>query len=101
MVGALLAEVRVVRAAHGGREPDPPLLVEHAVVVVGLGVPDLLLAPVGRRRQRLVAGGVSGPERLRRVGITHRHLELVTVCVLGSRIGMMSVEYSGEPNSGP
>src|SRR5688572_7706445 len=28
-------------------------------------------------------------------------LNVVTLCVLGSRIGMLSVEYSGEPKSGP
>src|SRR5262245_33994935 len=28
-------------------------------------------------------------------------LKNVTLCVFGSRIGMLSVEYSGDPNSGP
>src|SRR5689334_18233403 len=65
MVGPLLAKVRIIHAAHGGREPDSPLLVKHAVMVVGPGIPDLLVTPVGRRRQRLEAGGVSGPKRLR------------------------------------
>src|SRR5688572_10616893 len=39
------------------------------------------------------ASGVFGS----RTGI----LKVATLCVLGSRIGMMSVEYSGEPNNGP
>ena len=47
VIGPLLAKVRVVHIAHRGREPDSPLLVEHAIMVVGAGVPDLLVAPVG------------------------------------------------------
>jgi hypothetical protein len=83
MVGTLLAKVRVVHAAHGGRKPDSPLLVEHTVVVVGPGVPDLLVAPVGRRRERFEAGGVSGPKRFRHVRITHGHLERRHLVCLG------------------
>src|SRR5213076_855945 len=75
MVRALLAEARVLRPAHGRREPYPALPVEHPVVVVGLGVPELLLAPVRRRRHRLLERGVPGPERLRRVGVAHRRPE--------------------------
>ena len=75
MVRALLAEGRIVHAAHGRGEPDPALLVEHRVVVVGAGVPELLVAPIGRRLQRLDAGGMAGPERFRHFGILHRHLE--------------------------
>ena len=75
MVGALLAPGRVVHAAHRCGDPHPALLVEHGVVVVGAGVPELLVAPVGRRLQRLDAGGVSRPERLRHARIRDRHLE--------------------------
>ena len=35
------------------RQPDPALAVEHRVVIVDPGVPELLLAPIGRRRHRL------------------------------------------------
>jgi hypothetical protein len=77
MVGALLAEGRIVDAAHRGREPDAALLVEHAVVVVGALAPDLLLAPVGRGRGRLGCGrGMEGrPERFGCVWVRDRHLE--------------------------
>ena len=53
MVGALFAERRIIRAAHCRCEPYPPVAIEHAVVVVGLAVPDLLRSPVGRRLHRL------------------------------------------------
>ena len=45
---ALLAEGRIVRHVAGRREPDAALPVDHRVVVVGLAVPDVLLAPIGR-----------------------------------------------------
>ena len=40
MIGALLAEGRIVRPAHARRQPHAALLVEHGVVVVGARVPD-------------------------------------------------------------
>ena len=83
MIGALLARSRVVHAAHVGGEPDPALVVPHAVMVVGLGVPDLLVAPIGRGLQRLGGRGVSGSERFRRVGIAHRRLEVRNLVGLG------------------
>ena len=75
VIGALLAERRIVHAAHGGRQPDPALLVEHRVMVVGARIPEFLLAPIGRRHQRLDAGGVSRTQRFRHLGIGNRHLE--------------------------
>ncbi len=74
-----------------------PLLVEHRVVVVGLGVPEHLVAPVGRRRRRLDRAGVARSERNRHVRIGTGILKNDTLWVFGSRIGMLSVEYSGEP----
>ena len=68
MVRALLAEVRIRRRADARGEPDPALLVVHRVVRAGLAVPDRLLAPVGRRRHRIVLVR-------RRLRIAHRHLE--------------------------
>ena len=52
-----------------------PLLVEHRIVVVGAGVPELLVAPIGRRLQRLDARR-HGPARATPAcRIAHRHLE--------------------------
>src|SRR5215468_6916743 len=47
MLRSLLAERRVVWTAHVHREPNASALVEHAVVVVGTGVPNFLVAPIG------------------------------------------------------
>ena len=76
MLRALLAPGRIVHAAHGRGEPHPALVVEHGVVLVGLGVPQHLVAPVGRRLRRLDRAGVARSERHRHVGIGHRHLEV-------------------------
>ena len=45
-----------------------PVLIEHRVVRAGLAVPDRLVAPIGRRRQRVVLGRL-------RLRIAHRHLD--------------------------
>ena len=76
MVRALLAEVRILRPAHRRRQPHPALPVEHGVVVVGLGVPELLVAPIGRGTERLVHGRVPGSKPFRRVRVAHRRLEV-------------------------
>src|SRR5262249_42449694 len=96
MVGSGFAEVWIVRAAERRRQPDAALAIEHRVVVVDLGVPQLLLAPIGRRLHRLFnrrASGASGS----RTGA----LKVVTLFVLGSRIGNRSLAYSGDPSRGP
>ena len=62
-------------AAHRRRQPDPAFLVDHGVVVIGLGVPDLLVAPIGRRPERLGHRGVPRSKRFGRVRIAHRRLE--------------------------
>ncbi len=48
MARSLFAVVRVVRRAHGRRDPDPALGIEHGIVHVVLAVPDHFVAPVGR-----------------------------------------------------
>ena len=101
MIGALLAERRVLGAAHRRGEPDPALLVDHRVVVVDLGVPDLLVAPVGRRRQRLERRGVARSERERHVRIAHRRVEFGDAVLHRIENGNDVGAYSGEPNSGP
>ena len=53
-------------------EPYPSLSIEHAVMVIGLGVPDLLIAPVRRRLHECIARRVARPERFWRVGIPYR-----------------------------
>ena len=73
MARALLAEVGIVRLVAGRGEPDAALPVEHRVVVVGLAVPDVLLAPIGRGLQDLDRAGVAGPERQRHVGRGRQH----------------------------
>ena len=70
---ALLAEVRIVRHVAGRGEPDAALPVDHRVVVVGLAVPDVLLAPIGRGPEDLDRAGVAGPERQRHVGRGRQH----------------------------
>src|SRR5215831_9952966 len=72
MIGTLLAKGRVVGVAKPRSEPDSPLPVDHAVVVISLGIPDLLRAPIRRRLHELVARRMARPERFRRVCIAHR-----------------------------
>src|SRR5215218_9619946 len=83
MLGALLAERRVLWLPECSGQPDPALLVEHGVVIVGLGVPDLLLTPIGGWPQRLCAGGVARPERLWRARIANRGFEVADLVCLG------------------
>ncbi len=45
IVGALFAPSRIIHAAHGGREPDTALLVEHGIVIVGTRVPQRFALP--------------------------------------------------------
>src|SRR3954462_1006754 len=75
MVGALLAEVRVLRPAYGSRQPEAAFLVHHGIVVVDLGVPDLLVTPIGRRPERLGHGGVSRSKAFRRIRVADGGLE--------------------------
>ena len=77
MIRALLAEGRVLGAAHRRREPHPALPVEHAVVVVSALAPDLLVAPIGRGRRRRRRGREMErrSERFRRVRIETGHLK--------------------------
>src|SRR5947209_12467407 len=49
MVGPLLAEGRIIHAAHGGGEPEAAFLVEHGVVVVRSCVPFFFQAEDGIR----------------------------------------------------
>jgi hypothetical protein len=49
MLGALLAEGRVVEPAHRGGQPHSALAVDHHVVIIDARVPDLPVAPIGRR----------------------------------------------------
>src|SRR5919108_6484957 len=72
MVRTFLAEGGVVGSAKSRREPDPPFLVEHAVVVISFGIPDFLRAPVRRRLHELVACRMARSERLRSVCIPYR-----------------------------
>ncbi len=72
---ALLAEVRIRRPRMPAAIPHAAALVEHGVVIVGAGVPERAVAPIGRWRRRLDGGGVAGPERQRHVRVAHRHLE--------------------------
>ena len=75
-----------------------PFLSNMRVVVVGLAVPELLLAPIGRGRSGLTAAAAwPRSERSGMFGSATGILKNDTLCVFGSRIGMLSVEYSGEP----
>src|SRR5262249_56079569 len=65
MIGTLLAKGRVVGVAKPRSEPDPPLPADHAVVVISLGNPDLLRAPVRRRLHAAVVRRTSRPRALR------------------------------------
>src|SRR5262245_65470858 len=76
MVRALLAEYWIIEPAHGRGKPDPAILVEHAVVVVGALAPDFLVAPIGRglRRLRHSRGMEERAERFGCVRARGRHL---------------------------
>ena len=76
MLRALLAPGRIVHAAHGRGEPHPALVVEHGVVLVGLGVPQHLRRPSRPKARRLDRAGVARSKRDRHVRIGDRHLEV-------------------------
>ena len=69
MIGPFETHRRVLGSPHARGEPDAAVLVEHRVVDVRLAVPDRLVAPVGRGRQRR-------SRRYGGVGIAHRHRHL-------------------------
>ena len=64
IVRALPAERRRAGRVIGPGHPDPALGIEHVVVIVEPRVPDLLHAPIGRSRHRLLDRGMARPERL-------------------------------------
>ena len=67
---ALAVIRRILGRALLGGEIDPAVLVHHRIVRIDLRVPDLLGAPIGRRRQHRIGQG-----RARRaLGIADRHL---------------------------
>ena len=82
MVRALPAEGRILDTAHCRGKPHPALPVEHAIVVVGPLLPDLLLSPVGRGRKRLGSrsGVERGAERFGRVRIRDRRRPAAAAC---------------------
>ena len=65
MARPLLAQVRVVRRAHRGGDPHPPLVIEHRVVDVVPARPEDFIAPVGRglRHLRIRRLGIRVPDR--------------------------------------
>jgi hypothetical protein len=63
MVGAFLAERGIVAPAHRGGEPHPAFPVDHHIVIVDARIPDLPVAPIGRRHRRLFGRGVPGTKR--------------------------------------
>ena len=75
VIRALLAERGVVPAAYARRQPQAPLLVEHRVMVIGSGIPELLIAPVRRGLHGLQARRMARPQRFGHLGIRDRHLE--------------------------
>ena len=52
-------------------------------MLVGLGIPEDRVAPIGRRRGRLDRAGVARPKRERHVRVRHRHLEVRHLVRLG------------------
>ena len=73
MARAFFAEVGVVRLVARRRQPQAALTVEHRVVVVGLAVPDVFVAPIGRALQDVDRAGVAGAECQRHVGCRRQH----------------------------
>src|ERR1700744_3092103 len=59
IVRALLTERRRTGRVIGPGQPEPAFAVEHVVVIVEAGIPDLLHTPVGRGRQRLLDRGMT------------------------------------------
>src|SRR5215510_2440231 len=74
MIRSFLAEVGIVRPANIRRKPQPSVLVEHRIVIVGTRIPDCLIAPVRRWSIRLRHGTEMNwwPQRRGHVGIAHR-----------------------------
>ena len=75
MLGALLAERRVLPAAYRCGHPELAVLAEHRVVVVDARFPDPLVAPVRRRLRRIEPGGVARAQVERHLRVTYRRLE--------------------------
>src|SRR5260370_20412899 len=73
MAGVLLAPGRLVLGIAERRgEPDPAFAVDRRVVIVDVGIPHLLLAPVGGRPERPLGGGVAWSEHLMHVRVADR-----------------------------
>src|SRR6266850_6883541 len=72
MAGAFLAKIGIIRVAKSCRKPNAAFAIDHAVMIVRLGIPELLAAPVRRRLHEFVARRMPGPERLRNIVIAHR-----------------------------
>ena len=51
MVRAFLAEGRIGWRTNSGRDPDPPLFIEHRIMNGGLTLPNPFRSPVRRRRE--------------------------------------------------
>ena len=99
---ACAAERGVLRRAHRRRQPHAPVAIEHRVVVVRARVPDALVAPVRRRLQAASsAAACPGPRLSGICGSRTGILNVVALFSTGSRIGITSELYSGDPKSGP
>ncbi len=83
MVGTLAAERRILGAAHRRGEPQPAFLVDHRIVVVDPGVPDLLVTPIRRRPKRLLHRRVARPERFGHLRVAHGRMEVGDLVGLG------------------
>src|SRR5260370_32199770 len=76
MAVVLLAPGRLVLGIAERRgEPDPALAVDRRVVIVDVGIPHLLLAPVGGRPERPLGGGVAWSEHLMHVRVADRRMK--------------------------
>src|ERR1043166_6368155 len=63
MARPFLAEIGILRVAKSRRKPNASFSVDHPVVIIGFGIPNLFTAPVWRRLHQLIACCIAWPER--------------------------------------
>ena len=76
MVRSRLAKGGIVEPAHRRGQPHSAFFVYHRVVVVDARVPNLPVAPIGRRHDRLLGRRVPLAQGRWHFGIAHRRMEV-------------------------
>src|ERR1044071_880028 len=63
MAGSFFTELWIAGIAKSCREPNAALFIDHSVMVVRSGIPNLLAAPIRRRLHELIARCMTRTER--------------------------------------